>query len=218
MDLRVISIGLVVVLVVALGAVGASHQVLSQRLAGLEDKLQTLASVNGPSGGIEGRAPSSPAGSGRPDERAVRETARALREAQEDGKPITEEEALAIAETVLEDTFEEKAEERQAREVDKWMELAKQKMEVDLENFGDEHELSDTQVERATRLLVDVMDEGRVLRDDLAAGKIDMREAMAQGEELKADLAEELLEVLGEESYEALGVTFYGERGWEAAP
>ena len=65
---------------------------------------------------------------------------------------------------------------------------------------------------------VDVMDEGRVLRDDLAAGKIDMREAMVQGEELKAELAEELLEVLGEESYEALGVTFYGERGWEAAP
>ena len=144
--------------------------------------------------------------------------AAALREAQADGSVITEDEALAIAEAVVEDTFDRKSEERREQETEKWMELARQKMQVDIEDFGETEDLTSAQVEKTTQALVDAMQAGRLLSEQLRDGTMEMREAVDEGEEIKAALEEELTEILGDEAYEALGVKFYGERGWEAAP
>lgn len=210
------------VLVLALGAVGASHMSLSQRVTVLEGEL-AKAQVAVP-GEAEGAAVTPERGADpsgatpKANERAVKDMAAALREAQADGSVITEDEALAIAEAVVEDTFDRKSEERRAQETDKWMELARQKMQVDIEDFGEAEDLTSAQVEKTTEALVDAMQAGRVLSEQLRDGNMEMREAVDEGEEIKAALEEELTEILGDEAYDALGVKFYGERGWEAAP
>ena len=178
-------------LLLALGAVGASHVTLSQRVAVLEGELRAAA-VPASVGKASGAPVAVPAETPTPDApanaRAVKSMAEALREAQADGSVITEDEALAIAEAVVEDTFDRKSEERRAQETDKWMRLAQEKMQVDIEDFGEAEDLTSGQVAKTTEVLVDAMDAGRVLSEQLRDGTIEMREAVEEGEELKADI------------------------------
>ena len=190
---------------VLLAALGVSNWRLSQRVTALE--MVAARGLVRP-----GEAPADA-----PDVDAIESAVAALRVARSGEGSMSEEEAVALIEATLDDTLDRKADERKTAEVDQYMKMAEESIRVDVEDLIREFDLPDDKVQRVVDLLVQGMYEGHELREDLKAGNITMREAKEEGEVIKKEYADALIELLGQEAYEELGRKFYGEQGWAAA-
>ncbi len=128
---------------------------------------------------------------------------------------MDEEEAAALVEVALEEALERKTQEAEDAEIDRYLEMATESIEVEVEDLQDEFPLSDEQITRAINISVEGLHEGFELRQAIERRDISMRQAKAEGEALKQDYQDALLEVLGDAAFFALGEKFYPGRGWD---
>jgi hypothetical protein len=191
---------------VLVAVLGASHWRLNRRVAALE----MVAARSLVTQGEPGTASTS-------DVAAIEKAVAVWRDARAGEGAMTEDQAAALVEAAVDDAIERKADERKNEEVDRYMKMAEESMRVEVEDLGTKFNLGEEKVNQVVDLLVQGMYEGHELREDIKAGTISMREAKEEGEVIKQEYADALTELLGEEAYEELGRSFYGEGGWESA-
>jgi len=158
---------------------------------------------------------SAPTAANTDNQQAVQVAIEAWRAARSGGEDaMDEEEAAALVDAAIE-KLEDKAKEKQDAEVQRYIEMAEEGIRVEVEDLQREYSLSDDQVAKTIDLSVQGMIEGWELQEDLKAGDLTVREAKEEGEVIKSEYMETLLEILGEAAFEALGQKFYPGKGWD---
>ncbi len=181
---------------------------LAQRVDDLEGRLASLeAAPNRGPGRGEGRARGSSgrgAGSARPhqtwptavDEEVVAES-------------LAAPEARQVIEDVVADYSLAEREERRARRE----EYINDRVSEVIETFADEQGLDDESMEQLLALMLAATEERHALRSEMMDGEVTAEEMRAERDRVAQERDAELIEMLGDEGFEALQVAMEGLRG-----
>ncbi len=150
------------------------------------------------------------------DQQAIQVALQAWRQARSgEAAGMDEDEAAALVEAALDEALDRKTQEATEAAVDRYMEMAEESIQVEVEDLQEDFNLSDDQVARTIDLTVQGMIEGYELQEDLKKGDISVRQAKEEGEIIKQDYYAALIEILGEAAFEGLGERFYPGKGWD---
>ena len=120
-------------------------------------------------------------------------------------------------ETTLDDALEQRAAAREQERRQRFLSVAEQGIEVQLEELALDYDLTEAQTAQAGEVLLSTLQDGMELRRAVGNGEVSLLEARAEGQLLREGLADSLQDTLGADAYEDLGRRFHGEGGWEAA-
>ena len=185
----------------------------------------TLAGVNGRLSVLEQLMAADLRGSGgtaaagtrdEPDRQAVDMALKAWKSASAEaqGQGLSKAETAEMMEAALERAFERKTAENKAEATEKWIAMATENIELELEELVADYDIPEASQVAVVDLLVGGMHDGIQLKRDVRDGDISLREAKAEGQALQDDFLVSLTELIGEEAADELGERLKPGEGW----
>ena len=119
-----------------------------------------------------------------------------------------------VIESAVEEAIERHDAERKQDQREGWTAVATQRFEAQVEEVGEEYNLSVAVQNQVVDILVDGMQAGMDLRHDVGSGELTYAEAKEEGAALKQDTADTVTELIGEDAAEALWSDMKSGGGW----
>ena len=129
-------------------------------------------------------------------------------------EPDDGENDATVIESAVEEAIERHDAERKQDQREGWTAVATQRFEAQVEEVGEEYNLSVAVQNQVVDILVDGMQAGMDLRHDVGTGELTYAEAKEEGAALKEDTADTVSELIGEDAAEALWSDMKSGGGW----
>ncbi len=114
----------------------------------------------------------------------------------------------------IDEAVERKAEEKRVSEQEQWVQRSAEGIEYQLEKLAEEHGFDEAAVARARELFVDVLYDSVSLREAMEHDELTVKEAIVEGNTMRRQLRDDLVDTIGEEATEKLGWTIRPGKGW----